>query len=61
MNKKAETDIISGTVWKNMGIIEEKKQWGVKIRGSEKTEHIDHIPEHPVKEKRKVIKICIRS
>ena len=24
LKKKAETDIISGTVWKNMGIIEEK-------------------------------------
>ena len=60
MKKKAETDIISDTVWKNMGIIEEKSNDVLKSE-DQKNWTYRHIPEHPVKEKRKVIKICIRS
>ena len=40
LKKKAETDIISDTVWKNMGIIEEKSNDVLKSE-DQKTEHMD--------------------
>lgn len=43
-----------------MGIIADKSN-NVLQPEDQKTEHMDHMPEHPVKDKRKVIKLCIRS